>query len=413
MENMRSRLCSVAGQAYKIIGTSALVPVFLSLTYFTKGAGTEYYTYGIIAAGVLLGLSLYIVEYIGKKREGERLKSAGDLSRGFSRPLSEVVDVFVMVSKYTTLLITVDVFSNMLFAYFPLLDEIRKSMAVYKILFGLGLALIGLTLYVSSTFCRRISLFVSASATVMFVSIVVVGYFLGMNSALPKQSYSRGSLLPSFFWVTTIAFYTMEFISGGTKVVSDSRNKGDAKYVAMVSTVAISGMYLILLHLARWMRSSYNSLDILNLMLRRSSKLNTYLRTSTIDKYGITTKAMCICIPLICMSLFVAQFDAFVESFKSLVKTENDNKLWLLSLLVLSMVFIQVLFNEVIGAFHFYLVLIVIGITPLLIYHPFVCYIFTSKKVRFFTAVCVLAMIFTSAILVGTTRTLIDILQKS
>nr|AGE95385.1 hypothetical protein ECU05_0210 [Encephalitozoon cuniculi] len=413
MESMRSRFCSTLGQVYKIIGSSPLVPVFLSLTYFTRGIKTGYYTYGIIASGILLGLSLYVVEYIGKKREEERPKSLGDISKGFSRPLSEAVDVLAILSKYTTLLIIVDVFFNVLFIYFPFLDEIRKSMAVYKILFGLGSALVGLTLYVFSTFSRKMFLAVSASASILFVAAVVIGYFLGMNSALSKPSYSRGNLLPSFFWVTTIAFYTMEFVSGGVKIVGESTHRESAKYVAAGSMLSVSGMYLILLHSAGWIRSNYNSLDILNLIFLKSSKLNTYLRKSTIDKYCITTKAMCIFIPVICISLFVTQFDAFIESFKNLVSAENDNKLWLLSLLMLSIVFIQVLFNEMIGTFHFYVVLVVIGMTPLLVYHPFICYIFASRKIKFFTAVCILAIIFTSATLVGTIRTLIDILQKN
>ncbi|ADM11467.2 uncharacterized protein Eint_050180 [Encephalitozoon intestinalis ATCC 50506] len=413
MEEPRNRLCSTLGQSYKIIGTSPIIPVFLSLTYFTKGVKTEYYTYGIIASGILMGLSLYIVEYIGKKRSEEKLKSLGDISRGFCGPLSKTVDVFSAVLKYTTLLITVDVFFNVLFIYFPFLDEIRKSMAIYKILFGLGLALVGLTLYVFSTFSRKIFLIISASASILFIVAIIAGYFLGINSALPKPSYSQGSLLPSFFWVTTIAFYTAEFISGGVKIIGESMHRESAKYVAITSSLSVSGMYLVLLHLARWIRSSYNSLDILNLMFLRSSKLNTYLRTSTIDKYCITTKVMCILIPIVCISLFVIQFDSFVESFKNLVNAEGDTRLWLLSLLVLSIVFIQVLFNEIIGPFHFYVVLFVIGMTPLLVYHPFICYIFASKKIKFFTAVCILAMIFTSAALVGTIRTLIDILQKN
>lgn len=413
MENTRSRVCSTLGQTYKIVGTSPLIPVFLSLTYFTKGIKTEYYTYGIIASGMLLGLSLYIIEYVGKKRSEESVKSLGDVSKGFSRLLSEAVDVFVVASKYTTLLITVDVFFNVLFIYFPFLDEIRKSMAIYKILFGLGSALVGLTLYVFSTFTRKMFLIASASASILFVATVMVGYFLGMNSALPKPSYSQGTMLPSFFWVTTIAFYTMEFISGGVKIIGESEHIENGKYVAISTMLAVSGMYLILLHSAGWIRSSYNSLDILNLIFLKSSKLNVYLRKYTIDKYCITTKAMCIFVPIICISLFVIQFDGFVESFKNLVSAESDNKLWMLSLFMLSVVFIQVLFNEIIGSFHFYMVLIVVGITPLLVYHPFICYIFASRKVRFFTAVCILAMIFTSATLVGTVRTLIDILQKN
>ncbi|KAG5859631.1 hypothetical protein KMI_05g08130 [Encephalitozoon hellem] len=413
MENTRSRVCSTLGQAYKIIGTSPLIPVFLSLTYFTKGIRTEYYTYGIIASGILLGLSLYIIEYVGKKRGEEDVKSLGDISRGFSRFLSEAVDVFVVASKYTTLLITVDVFFNVLFVYFPFLDEIRKSMAIYKILFGLGLALVGLTLYVFSTFTRKIFLVASASASIMFVAALVIGYFLGMNSALPKPSYFQRNMLPSFFWVTTIAFYTMEFISGGAKIVGASGHGENGKYVAISTTLAVSGIYLVLLHSAGWIRSSHNSLDILNLIFLKSSRLNNYLKKYTIDKYCITTKAMCILIPIICISLFVIQFDGFIESFKNLVNAESDNRLWMLSLFMLSAVFIQVLFNEVIGSFHFYLVLIVIGVTPLMVYHPFICYIFASQKIRFFTAVCILAMIFTSATLVGTVRTLIDILQKN
>ncbi|KAM0672474.1 hypothetical protein CWI42_012380 [Ordospora colligata] len=413
MEGVLCQSGKVFSDAYRIMGASPLVPVFLSLTYLTRNISSEYYAYSVIASGILLGLSIYVVGYVKEKRNEEQVSTLGDMSRGVSKMLSDAAEAIVVLSKYIVLLITVDVFINTLFVRFPFMEEIRSSISIYRVLFGLGLALVSLMIYVMSTFFRKTFLAVSAAAMLVMAIMLGVCYLLGVNSAFHRQDSAKDDSLSSFFWITAIALYTMEFVSGGVKVVNESRHRELNKYVAIASASMVSAILLIFVYAAEWMRSTNNSLDILKLVFLKSSKLNNYLKEHTIDKYCITSSIMCICIPVACVAIFAIQFDVFIRSFKKLVNAENDNKILLLSLAVLGMIFIQVLFNEVFGTFHFYLALVVVGITPLLAYHPYICYIVTSKKITLFTAVSVLAIIFICGVLVGTTKTLIDMAQIS
>jgi len=413
MEGVLCRSGKVFRDAYKIVGTSPLVPVFLSLTYLTKSIGSDYYAYSVVASGILLGLSIYIVGYMKEKRNEEQMSTLGDMSRGVSKMLSDVAEVIVLLSKYTVLLITVDVFINTLFVRFPFMEEIRGSISIYRILFGLGLALVGLTIYVVSTFFKKTFLAVSVVATLVMAIMLAMCYLLGVNSVFHRQDNVKDDSLSSFFWITAVTLYTMEFVSGGVKMVNESRHRELNKYVAIASASIVSILLLVFVYAAEWMRTANNSLDILKLVFLRSSKLNDYLKEYTIDKYCLTSSIMCICIPVVCVAMFAIQFDVFIGSFKNLANTKDDNKILLLSLAVLGMIFIQVLFNEVFGAFHFYLALVVVGMTPLLAYHPYICYIVTSKKITLFTAVSVLAIIFICGVLVGTTKTLIDMARIS
>lgn len=413
MENSQNRSCSSLSSALKIVGTSPVVLMVLSLTYFTQNVRREHYAYGIIAAGTLLGLSLYIVSRISRDSE-TRPKSLGDISGNISRFLARAVDVILMVSKYMVLLIIIDIFANILFTYFPFVDEVRKSLAIYRILFGLGLALIGLTLYISLIRYQSVFLVLSVAATLVFSLTLVVQYFLGVNLALPKPLYSPGSPLPSFFWATTLAFYSMEFVSGSIKIMSESTNsRSSSCYIAITSALVVSAIYITILLSGGWIRSSPSAPGTLDLIFLESSKLNHYLKTSTIDRYAITSTVLCVCLPVLCIVLFVTQFDIFIEAFKNLVNTGSENKLWTLSLLILGVLFTQTLFNDIAGGFHFYLMVVVIGITPVLADHPFLCYLLSSKKITLLTAVCILATLFICAVLVGTIRTLGDVLQEN
>lgn len=387
----------------RVAGTSPMIPIFLSLSFFARNVRQEYYGYGIIAAGALLGMSLYIGNRIRSRSEGE-VKSMGDLSRSVCAPLGRVVDVFVVASRYMTLLIILDVFANILFVYFPLLDEVRQSLAVYRVLFSMGLALAALTLYMSSNNCQRMLPAVSLTATLVFVCAVIAEHFLGADSALPMPRYTVESPLPSLFWATTLAFYTMDFVSGSVQTASSMN-----RYASAACASVVSAIYLTMVFCGAWMRSNPDSLSIVKQIFLDTSSLNQYLKTSTIDRYFVTSRAMRVSLPILCVALFLMQFDVLMESLRNMVDVETNSRMWIVSFVLLAAACMQTLFNELTGELHFYLMVAVLGATPLVASYPFVCNILASKKVTPFLAICILALLFMCAAAVGTARILTGI----